>query len=30
VGFRLIAAAVLLLCASVAWTIGRTEDIPFE
>jgi hypothetical protein len=27
---RLIAAAVLALCASVAWTIGRTEDIPFE
>ena len=29
-GSRLIAAAVLLLCAGVAWTIGRTEDIPFE
>jgi hypothetical protein len=29
-GSRLIAATVLLLCASVAWTIARTEDIPFE
>src|SRR5947209_3530255 len=29
-GSRPIAAAVLALCASIAWTIGRTEDIPFE